>query len=63
MSFDEWLSKIETHEDPMSLVQAARDRGVEPKLITSYDPAGGFVVVWYIADTDQFIIEGFRQEL
>ena len=54
------FDKIATERDPMRLVREARERGVEPRLVSGYYLAGGgcIVVGWYIPDTNQIVIEG-----
>lgn len=53
--------RIETNPDPMALVDAARARGDEVRMVTGHDPAGDTVVVaWHIVPTNQYVIEGAR---
>lgn len=62
MSEPFWPNNMQADEDPMRLVREARERGVEPKLVTGYDPGppSALVIAWHIPDTNTLVWEGVR---
>lgn len=54
-----FFPKVVAERDPMALVDAARARGDEVRMVTGHDPAGdSYVVAWHIVPTNQYVIEG-----
>lgn len=52
---------IVAERDPMALVDAARERGDEVRMVTGHDPAGdSYVVAWHIVATNQYVVDGVR---
>ena len=65
MANDGWLARLwenaQIDTDPMERVRLARERGVEPVLVTGLDVSGDSIAVaWHIPDTNELVFEGFR---